>query len=397
MLPITAMSPTRRRSTAPIRLLLRATDQDADREHDDAAEHDLEYRLHKRRIHIPGADPGDRPQLEEHHDAGDRRRNPERIGPGVGHQIGQGVAEAADGGHQAADAAAQPRRAASGHRAIVGQRFGKSHADAGADGGGETDKAKAELDALKARDTTCAGKCPESAALRTAVTKVETALAAPAPTPTSSLLFGDPSGVERGEGFGPAALDAASRVVGPHPDIFTYRGYVLRRMGQLDEAEGWYRAALAIAPNHRGATEYYGELKILRGDIAGAIDFYEQAIQRGPRWADPQKYWGDALMAQGDEAGAIRKYRAAADRAPQWGALHLAWGRALEAQGKRDQAREKYSEAARMDLSATDRAEVVRRGDELLLEAKVKVAFVSGGRARPIPKALRTAMKADQL
>jgi acyl-CoA thioester hydrolase len=39
----------------------------------------------------------------------------------------------------------------------------------------------------------------------------------------------------------------------------------------------------------------------------------------------------------------------------------------------------------------------VRRGDELLLEAKVKVAFVSGGRAKPIPKALRIAMKADQL
>ena len=38
----------------------------------------------------------------------------------------------------------------------------------------------------------------------------------------------------------------------------------------------------------------------------------------------------------------------------------------------------------------------VRRGDELLVAAKVRVAFVSGGRARPIPKALRMAMKADQ-
>ena len=38
----------------------------------------------------------------------------------------------------------------------------------------------------------------------------------------------------------------------------------------------------------------------------------------------------------------------------------------------------------------------VRRVDELLVEAKVRVAFVSGGRARPIPKALRLAMKADQ-
>jgi acyl-CoA thioester hydrolase len=38
----------------------------------------------------------------------------------------------------------------------------------------------------------------------------------------------------------------------------------------------------------------------------------------------------------------------------------------------------------------------VMRGDEMLIEAHVKVAFVSGGRARPIPKPLRTAMRADR-
>ena len=37
----------------------------------------------------------------------------------------------------------------------------------------------------------------------------------------------------------------------------------------------------------------------------------------------------------------------------------------------------------------------VRRGDAVLLTAIVKVAFVSGGRARPIPKPLRIAMQAD--
>jgi acyl-CoA thioester hydrolase len=37
----------------------------------------------------------------------------------------------------------------------------------------------------------------------------------------------------------------------------------------------------------------------------------------------------------------------------------------------------------------------VSRETELLVEAKVQVAFVSGGRARPIPKALRAAMQAD--
>jgi acyl-CoA thioester hydrolase len=38
----------------------------------------------------------------------------------------------------------------------------------------------------------------------------------------------------------------------------------------------------------------------------------------------------------------------------------------------------------------------VMRGDDLLVQAHVQVAFVSGGRARPIPKPLRIAMKADQ-
>jgi acyl-CoA thioester hydrolase len=38
----------------------------------------------------------------------------------------------------------------------------------------------------------------------------------------------------------------------------------------------------------------------------------------------------------------------------------------------------------------------ILRADELLLDAHVRVAFVCGGRARPIPKALRTAMRADQ-
>ena len=38
----------------------------------------------------------------------------------------------------------------------------------------------------------------------------------------------------------------------------------------------------------------------------------------------------------------------------------------------------------------------VMRGEETLVDAKVQVAFVSGGRARPIPKPLRAAMQADQ-
>lgn len=139
------------------------------------------------------------------------------------------------------------------------------------------------------------------------------------------------------------------------------RARIAELAGDRAAADRWSAEARRQGPSLPFAFAERGQMLMARGDAAGAIRFFEQAIERGPRWADPQKYWGDALMAQGDEAGAVRKYRAAAERAPHWGALHLAWGRALEAQGKRDQAREKYTEAARMDLSAADRAEVVRR------------------------------------
>ena len=38
----------------------------------------------------------------------------------------------------------------------------------------------------------------------------------------------------------------------------------------------------------------------------------------------------------------------------------------------------------------------IMRGDEVLIEARVQVAFVSGGRARRIPEALRSAMRGDR-
>jgi acyl-CoA thioester hydrolase len=40
-------------------------------------------------------------------------------------------------------------------------------------------------------------------------------------------------------------------------------------------------------------------------------------------------------------------------------------------------------------------AQEVRRGADLLVKAEVRVAFISEGRAQPIPKALRTLLKAD--
>ena len=49
-------------------------------------------------------------------------------------------------------------------------------------------------------------------------------------------------------------------------------GYALRKKQPPDlaGAEIYYEAALKIDPKHRGALEYYGELKLMKNDLPGA-------------------------------------------------------------------------------------------------------------------------------
>jgi tetratricopeptide (TPR) repeat protein len=150
---------------------------------------------------------------------------------------------------------------------------------------GQADKAQAQLTALKAKAATCADACAEAADLKAAISAVEQATANPdaaASVKPASLLLGDPVHGDRSyvqavrlinEGRyqdALAALREASAVFGPHPDVLTYTGYTYRKLHQYDQAEFYYKQALAIAPNHVGATEYYGELMMVRGDVAGA-------------------------------------------------------------------------------------------------------------------------------
>jgi len=160
---------------------------------------------------------------------------------------------------------------------------------------GQNDKAQVQFDILKKRMDACGDTCPDATDLKSAVAAVETAMTppaapsgaasgadAPATKTPASLLLGDPASGDRSyvqavhlineRRYADAltALRHASDVFGPHPDVLTYTGYTYRKMGDYDRAEHYYKEALKIAPNHVGATEYYGELMVERGDIAGA-------------------------------------------------------------------------------------------------------------------------------
>lgn len=149
---------------------------------------------------------------------------------------------------------------------------------------GQKDKAAAELIELKARAEKCGTSCPQAADLKDAVAAIDAAMGgAPqaALDRAPSLLLTDSAGDaiylaavslinEKRYADAIVSLHQAETKFGPHPDILTYLGFAHRKLKQYDVAESYYLQALAVAPEHRGATEYYGELMVERGDLAGA-------------------------------------------------------------------------------------------------------------------------------
>jgi tetratricopeptide (TPR) repeat protein len=179
-------------------------------------------------------------------------------------------------------------------------------------------KARGELDRLKAMQRECGAGCAKAAQLNSAVEVVAAALvnAPQAQLETQpSLIFasaaaGDRAYLEavslineRRYGEAIASLHAARASFGAHPDILTYLGFANRKLGRFDAAEAYYRAALAAAPQHRGAREYYGELMVERGDTKGArrmLASLDASCTFGCAEADELRRWVEAGAASTD-------------------------------------------------------------------------------------------------
>lgn len=150
---------------------------------------------------------------------------------------------------------------------------------------GDREKADAALAALKQLDASCAGACADAQNLKDAIAAVEAALTQPTQASLQTqppLLFASEEAGDRAyldavglinEGRYQQAIETLGRAratFGSHPDILTYLGFANRKLHRYAIAEDYYRQALAAAPEHKGATEYYGELMVERGNLAGA-------------------------------------------------------------------------------------------------------------------------------
>ncbi|MGH8051706.1 MAG: tetratricopeptide repeat protein [Arenimonas sp.] len=177
---------------------------------------------------------------------------------------------------------------------------------------GDADKARAILDTLKQRLAACADGCAQAADLQAAIPAIEAALSPTPAAPTSQIHASKDLLITSSQIGDRAYLDAvvlinegryqdaitqlnlSSQAFGPHPDILTYLGFANRKLGKFDVAEDYYRQALAAAPGHLGATEYYGELMVQRGDMAGAqrmLTKLETSCGFGCAQADELRRW----------------------------------------------------------------------------------------------------------
>ena len=145
-------------------------------------------------------------------------------------------------------------------------------------------KAQETLDGLIMMQADCGGTCPEKDAIAQAIDAAKAEIGGLAQSQfgpdtrtfsdasTGDALYSDAVGLinEGRYELALVSLDKAALAFGPHPDILTYQGFANRKLSRYDVAESYYSSALAIAPDHLGALEYYGELKLERGDMAGA-------------------------------------------------------------------------------------------------------------------------------
>jgi tetratricopeptide (TPR) repeat protein len=159
-------------------------------------------------------------------------------------------------------------------------------------------------------------------------------------------------------------LDAARDLLARQPDKCHYciiaRGLLAEYKSDRPAADRFFARELKDYPSIARGNEYWGQVKLGRGDYAGAASIFAAIHAKAPHFADPLEMWGEALMAQNHSDLALAKFKEANGYAPNWGKLHLKWGEALFYAGKTDDAKKQFAIAAGLALSTAEKAELAK-------------------------------------
>jgi tetratricopeptide (TPR) repeat protein len=117
----------------------------------------------------------------------------------------------------------------------------------------------------------------------------------------------------------------------------------------LDEAIGYYRAAVALRPGNVAAHNNLGNALQEKGDLAGAIAEFKKVIALDPKAAPARYNLGNALKTQGDLAGAIAEYQKAIALDSKYAMARYNLGNALQEKGDVAGAIAEYQKAIALD------------------------------------------------
>ena len=143
-------------------------------------------------------------------------------------------------------------------------------------------------------------------------------------------------------------------------DCVRVRGTIAALARRWAGADYWFADAVKQAPSIPFAYTDWGAALLAKGDYDSAIAEFQHANQKGPHFADPLEMWGEALMRKNRSDLAVAKFVEANKYAPNWGRLHFKWGQALSYAGQKNDAKEQFLKASALDLSASDRAALIR-------------------------------------
>jgi tetratricopeptide (TPR) repeat protein len=111
-------------------------------------------------------------------------------------------------------------------------------------------------------------------------------------------------------------LLALTQEKNPNVATLAVLGQRAKRLGHLDEAEGFYRRALQIAPNRADFENNLGNVRLLKGDLPGAKLLYEAAIDHDPARAAAYFNLGQdfSRMVQLDQSQEAQRHALELDR-----------------------------------------------------------------------------------
>lgn len=168
---------------------------------------------------------------------------------------------------------------------------------------------------------------------------------------SAQALFNKANVLIKGSKFAKAevVLRSGTRLFPEDPAFHHYLGYVLWRMGHLNEAQAELEKAHALDPKNPYICYFLGRIAASLGHTDHAITYYREVLQQGSAIYDTNRRLAQAYLHKGDLQQARLSIRAAIKATPWDGSLYYQLGQIDQREHHLSQARQEFAKSTRLN------------------------------------------------